>query len=40
MTFPRCSGTGLDDKALLALKYVAGMPIHNPRSFWQYLKKT
>ncbi len=26
--------------ALLALKHVAGMPIHDPRSFWQYLKKT
>ena len=28
------------DKALLALKHVAGMPIHDPRSFWQYPKKT
>ncbi len=26
--------------ALLALKHVASMPIHDPRSFWQYLKKT
>lgn len=26
--------------ALLALKHIAGMPIHDPRSFWQYLKKT
>lgn len=28
------------DRALLDLKSAGGMPIHDPRSFWQYLKKT
>ena len=28
------------NRALLDLKSAGGMPIHDPRSFWQYLKKT
>lgn len=28
------------DKALLALKSAAGMPIHDPRNFWQLLRRS
>jgi len=28
------------DKDMLVLKRVGGMPIYNPRAFWEYLKKT